>query len=453
MTDKQYARGLVVGKFAPLHRGHMHLIQHAIDACAEVLVISYTKPEFEGHGPAARAAHLRAVFPQVRSLVVDDAWLDDWRRREGLLEPRRLPHNDDPADVHRAFTAWLCTAVCGTTVDAVFTSEDYGDGFAAALSAYFGARAGRRHDVRHVCVDRARVAVPVSGTRIRADLHRHRAFLHPEVYASFVRRVCLLGGESSGKTTLARALARELGTVWAPEVGRELWERQGGGLDYADMRRIAEGQAAREDALLREATRWLICDGSALTTVFYSLDGYGRVDPAVRRLAGQPYAHTFLCAPDFPFVQDGTRRDAAFRARQFRWYARVLEARGIPYMLLEGTVAQRVATVSRVLRDSVAPSYLAEQVADPYVHYCLNAKEDIMNDKKRSDPSRHTNFPAASPESNVNPPGAPQSSHGSATEPVPGVDRGNRQSGAAQAPDNADNAPVTADRGTSRRDG
>jgi hypothetical protein len=76
-----------------------------------------------------------------------------------------------------------------------------------------------------------------------------------------------------------------------------------------------------------------------------------------------------------------------------------------------------------------------------------------MNDKTRSDPSRHTNFPAASPESNVNPPGAPQSSHGSATEPVPGVDRGNRQSGAVQTPDNADNAPATADRGTSRRDG
>ena len=85
--------------------------------------------------------------------------------------------------------------------------------------------------------------------------------------------------------------------------------------------------------------------------------------------------------------------------------------------------------MGRFLRRQVVPSYWTGEAADPYALYCLNAKEDIMNDKKRSDPTRHTNFPAASPESNVNPPGAPQSSHGSATEPIPGVDRGNRQSG------------------------
>jgi len=346
--QRSYRRGLVVGKFCPLHRGHMHLIQRAVDACAEVLVISYTKPEFDGHGPAARQAWLGTVFPQVRSLVVDDASLALLCRRLGL-KTRRLPHNDADAAVHREFTAWLCAAICGVTVDAVFTSEDYGDGFALALSDYFSGRNLAAHPVRHICVDRSRAAVPISGTRIRATPHVHRDYLHPQVYASFVGRICLLGGESSGKTTLARALAAHLGTIWVPEAGRELWEAQGGVLRFEDMRRIAEAQVAREAALLGRATRWLVCDGSALTTVFYSLDGFGRVDPEVRRLAQQVYAHTFLCAPDFPFVQDGTRRDAAFRARQFRWYAKVLEARGISYVLVEGTPDQRIETVCRVL--------------------------------------------------------------------------------------------------------
>lgn len=346
-SHKRYRRGLVVGKFCPLHLGHMHLIQHAIDACGDVLVISYTKPGFPGLGRAAREAWLRAVFPGVRSLVVDDASLADLCASRGL-PPRRLPHNDEDAAVHRAFTAWLCDAICETTVDAVFTSEEYGDGFALALSAYFGAGLPGIAPVRHVCVDLARVAVPISGTRIRDDPHRHREFMHPAVYASFVQRICLLGGESSGKTTLAQALAERLGTVWAPEVGRELWDERSGTLSYADMRLIAEGQVAREDVLAREVSRWLVCDSSALTTVFYSLDGFGRVDPVVQRLAQRSYAQTFVCAPDFPFVQDGTRRDAGFRQRQHRWYCSVLEARGVPFVVLHGSVTQRVDAVCTI---------------------------------------------------------------------------------------------------------
>jgi NadR type nicotinamide-nucleotide adenylyltransferase len=351
-SHKLYRRGLIVGKFCPLHRGHMHLIQSAIDACSEVLVISYTKPEFAGLGRATRETWLREVFPGVRSLVVDDASLGRLCASRGL-PPRRLPHNDEDAAVHREFTAWLCETICETTVDAVFTSEDYGDGFALALSAHFGARRPGIAPVRHVCVDLPRVAVPVSGTRIRDNVHLHREFMHSSVYASFVERICLLGGESSGKTTLAQALAERLGTVWVPEVGREHWEERGGVLTYTDMRLIAEGQVAREDVLAGQARRWLVCDGSALTTVFYSLDGFGRVDPVVRRLAQQPYAFTFVCAPDFPFVQDGTRRDVGFRERQHRWYCGVLEARGVPFVVLEGPVMQRVETVCRILNSDV----------------------------------------------------------------------------------------------------
>lgn len=351
-SHKRYQRGLVVGKFCPLHRGHMHLIQTAIDTCSEVLVISYTKPEFAGLGRATREAWLREVFPGVHSLVVDDASLVDLCASHGL-PPRTLPHNDEDAAVHREFTAWLCEAVCETTVDVVFTSEEYGEGFALALSTYFGACLPGIAPVRHVCVDLPRAAVPISGTRIRDDLHLHREFMHPAVYASFVERICLLGGESSGKTTLAQALAERLGTVCVPEVGREHWEKRGGALGYEDMRLIAEGQVAREEVLAREARRWLVCDGSALTTVFYSLDGFGRVDPVVRRLAQHTYAFTFVCAPDFPFVQDGTRRDAGFRQRQHRWYCGVLEARGAPFVVLEGPVAQRVETVCRILNSDV----------------------------------------------------------------------------------------------------
>ena len=360
---RRYRRGLVVGKFSPLHRGHMHLIEAALAACHEVLVISYTKPEFARCDRAARQAWLDELFPQVRSLMLDDAGLEQLCTQRGL-PLRRVPHNDEDAEVHRAFTAWLCRDVCGTTVDAVFTSEDYGDGFAAVLSRWFPPV------VDHVCVDRLRVAVPVSGTRVRADPHGEAAFLHPAVRAHFIDRVCLLGGESSGKTTLAAALADRLATVWAPEVGRERWEEQGGRLGYDDMLAIGRGQVAREDLLARSARRWLVCDGSALTSLFYSLDGYGQADPALHALARRRYALTFVCAPDFPFVQDGTRRDAAFRARQHDWYLEMLARRGMPYTLLAGGPAERLERACAILAARDGEPATGTAAADP-VHCAL----------------------------------------------------------------------------------
>jgi NadR type nicotinamide-nucleotide adenylyltransferase len=327
---KRFHRGLVVGKFCPLHRGHMLVIESALAACQEVVVISYTDPEFAGCGPAVRQDWLEALYPQVRSLVVGAT--------------HGIPANDAPEVDHRVFCGWLCRTILDTTVDAVFTSESYGDGFATALSSYFGA------PVTHVSVDQARVAVPISGTVLRADPHAHRRFLDPRVYASFVQRICVLGGESSGKTTLARALAAQLGTVWAPEYGRELWERQDGVLAFDDLLHIGREQVAREEALAQEANRWLVCDTSPLVTAFYSKAMFGRVDPALAALAHRPYALTLVCAPDFAFVQDGTRQDGAFRQRQHDAYLKTLTERGIAWTLLEGPPDARIVQALAAIR-------------------------------------------------------------------------------------------------------
>lgn len=340
---KRFARGLVVGKFSPLHKGHELLIGQAQAACDRVTIISYTKPGFPRCGRAAREAWLAERFPAAEVLVVDDASLAGLCRRQGLA-PRTLPHDTDADAVHRDFTGWLCQDVLGHTVDAVFTSEDYGDGFAQALAARFG------KPVAHVCVDKARRAVPVSGTAVRADPHRYRDFLAPAVYAGLVRRVAILGGESSGKTTLAQALAARLGSVWVPEYGRELWESRGGDLRYEDMLRIGRTQAARERRSLEGAAGWLLCDTAPLTTLFYSLEMFGRAEPGLHALARQPYDLLLLCAPDFAFVQDGTRRDAGFRARQHAWYTAELEARGMPHAVVTGGIEERVAAALALLQ-------------------------------------------------------------------------------------------------------
>lgn len=335
---KPFRRGLVVGKFCPLHLGHESVIRCAIEKCVEVLVLSYSNPEFPGCEPERRRQWLSTRFPGVRSLVLDNS--------SGL----EIPPNDAPETVHRRFTGYICREHLGGTVDAVFTSEGYGDGFAAELTEYFREAAPSHAAVAHVLVDAERKRWPVSGTLLRSDIHAHRDLIAPEVYASFVRRVALLGGESSGKTVLAEALANEFGTVWVPEYGRELWEAKGGKLTPEDLPSISRTQIERESAALLSAKENLFCDTSPLTTLFYSLDLFGDAGPALVADAERHYDHLVLCAPDFPFFQDGTRRDAAFRQRQHDWYLAELKQRGLRFHLATGPLEERVRSVSEYLR-------------------------------------------------------------------------------------------------------
>src|SRR5436190_9940361 len=200
----KFNRGLVVGKFSPLHKGHELVIRRAFDLCREVVLLSYSNPQFPGCEAVRREQWLNELFPQARTLVVTREWLAE--RSGDFSEPILLPSNEAEASVHRRFTALLCLRVLQVTVDAVFTSEDYGDGFAKELTACFRAADPTFPEVQHVLVDRQRAQAPVSGTLIRGDIDAHRHWLSPPVYASFVGRVCILGGESSGKSTLAKAL-------------------------------------------------------------------------------------------------------------------------------------------------------------------------------------------------------------------------------------------------------
>ncbi|MGG2397799.1 AAA family ATPase [Pseudomonas sp. SH1-B] len=339
--SKSFARGLVVGKFAPLHLGHEWLIRQAQMQCEQLVLLSWANPELPGCAPERRANWLQARFPDLRSWVVTPGWVDEQRGRALALPD--LPHESAPDAAQRQFVADFCLAVLGHPVDAVFTSEAYGDGFAAHLAACVG------QPVRHVEIDRARVTVPVSGTQLRADVHGLRQYLAPQVYADFVERIALLGGESTGKSSLSRALAEALGTRYAAEYGRELWEEQGGVLDYGDLLRIGRTQVAREDELAGNCQRYLVCDSTPLTTLFYCRELFGHAEAELEQLAQRHYHHVFLCADDFPFVQDGTRQDETFRRRQNQWYEQQLQQRGWAFTRLSGSLVERVDQVLQAL--------------------------------------------------------------------------------------------------------
>jgi nicotinamide riboside kinase len=172
------------------------------------------------------------------------------------------------------------------------------------------------------------------------------------------RRLCLLGGESAGKTSLAQALAQHLHTTWVPEYGRERWLEIGGTFSLAELVSVAREQIAREQAALPQARGWLVCDTSPLTTLAYALLDHGATQAAAPEfdalwaMARRPYEHVFLCAPDFGFVQDGARRDAEFRAEQHALTVQTLQTLGMDWCLLTGPLEQRVEQVTHALARS-----------------------------------------------------------------------------------------------------
>jgi HTH-type transcriptional repressor of NAD biosynthesis genes len=173
-----------------------------------------------------------------------------------------------------------------------------------------------------------------------------------------VRRLALLGGESSGKTTLARALAAELGTAWVAEYGRQRWEELRETLSVEELVHVAETQVAWELAAESDpaamASGWLVCDTTPLTTLQYCLHDHGQAPAALWALAQRPYDLVVVCEPDFDFVQDGCRRDDAYRQAQHAWTLDRLRERGQPWVAVRGSVAERVASLRPYLQASAA---------------------------------------------------------------------------------------------------
>lgn len=306
-------RGLTIGKFYPPHRGHKHLIDYARARVDELTVIVCRRP---GEQPPAelRAAWLAEIHPDARVVVVEDA-VD--------------------ADDSRGWAEYTVSQL-GFAPDVVFTSEDYGARFARFLGC------------EHVSVDRARAAFPVSGTAVRRDPLGCWEFLEPPVRAYYARRVCLVGAESTGKTTLARALAEHYATVWVPEYARELSARKlaaDGCYRWRseEFAHIARTQCAREEAAARRCNRLLVCDTDAFATSVWHRRYVGARSAEVEEIAARcrrPDLY-LLTGADAPFVQDGTRDGEAVRGWMHETFVAELEAQRRPFRLLSGSQRER----------------------------------------------------------------------------------------------------------------
>jgi HTH-type transcriptional regulator, transcriptional repressor of NAD biosynthesis genes len=306
------SHGLVVGKFYPPHAGHHLLIDTALEKCDRLTV-------------AVLASAAESIPMELRR-----DWLAERHPAARVVSGFDEHPIDHLSPAVNELHAAVVRELVDEPIDVVFSSEAYGEPFAACFGA------------RHVRVERTRQPFAISATAVRADPAAHWHRLEPPVRAYLTRRVVVVGAESTGTTTLAQALAERYDTAWVPEVGRAVSaQRAAAGTFWqwedADFAAIALRQQADEDAAALRAGPVLFCDTDALATCIWQERYLGRSTADVEALAAaRRYDLYLLTDADAPFVQDGLRDGEHLREWMTRRFRERLTERPEPHVVVSG---------------------------------------------------------------------------------------------------------------------
>jgi len=315
--------GIVIGRFLPLHAGHIAMIRTA-RSLVDHLTIIVCWQEDDAIPGAQRLQWLLEMFPSVRIVGIEGPSPNGAGSSEDIRALRAEIH-----DLHRA------------PIDRLIASDRRQEALATALGTRF------------TLIDPDHQAVPVTSADVRADPYGKWRFVPPAVRPAYARKICLHGPESTGKTTLAPRLARHFDTLYVPEYGRTYCEQYGLNLTMDDLVAIGRTHAAMTQALLRQCNQRLVLDTDPIMTAVWADMLFDRRDPWFD--AFQDTADLYLLLDiDLPWVDDGTRffGDDARRRRFFDMSQAELERRGLPYRIIGGSPEQRFERAVAAVADA-----------------------------------------------------------------------------------------------------
>ena len=168
-----------------------------------------------------------------------------------------------------------------------------------------------------------------------------------------MKKIVITGPESTGKTTLAEALAQRLNAYLIPEYARSYIERLNRPYTYSDVEIIAKHQLEEESRfsgigvsgiLLMDT--WLI-----ITKVWFEVV-YGTAPEWIGKHIATDDIDLFLvCAPDIPWIADPVRENGGkMRLKLFERYCKEIENHGFTYEIVRGAGELRLQNALNLLK-------------------------------------------------------------------------------------------------------
>ena len=290
--------GMYGGSFNPLHLGHVRCIIEAANQCEELIVViseGVNRDEIDIRVRYRWIYQITKHIGNVRIFILQDS----------------AATKQDYSEVNWVFDAEKVKEFAGKKIDAVFCGSDYD------INSFWAK-----------CYPEAKIIFfnrnDISSSKIRENVMAHWDWLPNIVKPYYVKKVLLIGGESTGKSTLTINLANYYNTNYLEEVGRYISERSGTDLlmlpeDFTDILLMHK---LREREAILSSNKVLFEDTDCLITKFYLqfLDGKNKsgnekLADAIAELNN--YDLVIFLEPDVKFVQDGDRSPVIAADREF----------------------------------------------------------------------------------------------------------------------------------------